>query len=79
MQSLAELESVEDLGSLLGKCLFDGMKSSNHRKEEAKRGILTCTSAVRVSFPGGMDSSGDCMLEVMLDYNTGLRIWYDVF
>jgi hypothetical protein len=79
LQSLAELKSVEDLRSLLGNCLFDGMKSSNHRKEEAKRGITTCTSAVRVSFPSGMDSSDDCMLEVMLDYNTGRWIWHDVF
>jgi hypothetical protein len=79
LQSLTELESVEDLRSLLGKCLFDGMKSSNYRKEEEKRGITTSTSTVRVFSPSGMDSSVDCMLEVMLDYNTGLRIWHDVF
>jgi hypothetical protein len=79
LQSLAELESVKDLSSLLGECLFDGMKSSNHRKEEEERGITTFTSTVYVFFPSGMDSSGDCMLEVMLDYNTGLRIWHDVF
>jgi hypothetical protein len=79
LQSLAELESVEDLRSLLGKCLFDGMKRSNHRKEEEEKGITTFTSTVHVFSPSGMDSSGDCMLEVMLDYNTGLRIWHDVF
>jgi hypothetical protein len=65
LQSLAELESVEDLRSLLGECLFNGMKSSNLRKEEEEGGMTTCTSAVRVFSPSGMDSSGDCMLAVV--------------
>ena len=78
-QSLAELGSVEDLRSLLGERLFDGMKSSNHRKEEEERGILACTGTVRVFPLSGVDSNSDCMLEVMLDYNTGLGIWHDVF
>ena len=78
-QSLAELKSIEDFRSLLGNCLFDGMKSSNHRKEEEERGVSSFTSTVRISPPSRMDSSGDYMLEVMLDYNTGLKIWHDIF
>jgi hypothetical protein len=79
LQSLAELESVENSRSLLGECLFDGMKKSNHRKEEEEGGMTTCTSAVRVFSPSGMDSSGDCMLAVILDYHTGLWIWENAF
>lgn len=79
LQSLAKLESVEDLRSLLGECLFNGMKSSNLRKEEEEGGMTTCTSAVRVFYPSGMDSSGDCMLAVMLDYHTGRWIWENAF
>jgi len=73
-QSLAELESVEDLRSLLSERLFDSIKSSNYRKEKEEREILACTSTVRVFSLSSVDSNSDCMLEVMLDYNTSLRI-----
>lgn len=78
-QNLADTTSVEYLKTLLGEFLFAGMMTSIHRMEEEKRGVLASTSAAKVSFPSGKESSDDCKLQVMVGYKRGREIWYAAF
>lgn len=75
-QTLLEPNSVGYLKALLGEYIFTGMMSSNYRKAEEQKGMLTSTSAAVVYFPSG---SSDCSLQIIVGYDTGRRIWHDAF
>ncbi|KAF2253332.1 hypothetical protein BU26DRAFT_220993 [Trematosphaeria pertusa] len=75
--AISQARSVEDLRDMLGDYLFAAMEASNQRKEEKRRGILTCTGGVNVSFPNGKD--GDSKLEIILGFDIGRNIHAEAY
>ncbi|KAJ8062028.1 hypothetical protein OCU04_009809 [Sclerotinia nivalis] len=59
----------EDLRNTLGDYLFEGMKTSNWRKEEEAEGKADCTDAVNIVG----DDENDCKMEVMLGFEAGIN------
>ena len=58
------LSSAEDLKSMLGGYLFEGMSD--------------CAGAVNVSFPNA-DEDSDCKVEVMLNFGTGKDVYENIY
>lgn len=58
------LRSAEDLRSMLGDYLFEGMSK--------------CAAAVDVSFPDA-DEGSDCKVEVMLNFGTGKDVYENIY
>lgn len=77
--AISEVRSVEDLRDMLGDYLFAAMEASNRRKEEKRSGMLTCTSAINVSFPSGKDSDEDSKLEIVFNFETGRNVYAEAY